>query len=420
MAAFWHHIKSLCAHTNLLILILLSAFLAFAFHPGSLIDIMRLGLIMYLIHLMVGNHHLRYLSRAHLVMFGVMLIILMLNLTVPLSQIHPSALANFIAVPGLVLVCHLLACKSTDRTTTLKKTIGLTAVGIAVVGQLIIMLLSTGANDGAYGNIHHLGLFASVCIPLAGYFALAFKRSARLIAILLVILALYLLWESGSRVSWLAFFLSILLTAVASPAKKQSFYILLSLAGIGVITAVISGFENIGVRLGEFLTTWRTEERVYIWRDTLELLNQNSVADWVRGRGIGSFRFFFKDYPGLSLQKLEALPTFPHNVGIQVLFENGIIGLILIFGALGAFVRKLWLGIRRSENSDFRYIYTACFIIFWVLFLHTLLTKSIYSKYITYLFSMVAGIALALDQKEGQAKMLTHLFPGIFSQPDPS
>ena len=106
----------------------------------------------------------------------------------------------------------------------------------------------------------------------------------------------------------------------------------------------------------------------------------------------------------------------PHNIFFQVLFENGIIGFVVIFGALGAFVRNLWRGIRRPAPDSTRYLYSLCFFIFSILFMHTLLTKSLYSKYIVYLFSMTLGTALALDLRCGQTKTLAQLFPNIFSE----
>ena len=416
MAAPLHLIKTAATHTTILILVLVAAFLSLAFHPGSLVDIMRLGYVLFIVHLVAGTYHFKYLTRAHLVMFAVMLLILLLNFTVPLSQIHASTLSNFIAVPGLVLVCHMLACCPPGQLEPQLKLIGVGALIIAVAGQLTIFMFSSGT-DGAYKNIHHLGLFASVCIPVAGYFAATCKKTSRWMATLTGVVALYLLWESGSRISWLAFFLSAVLTVLATPAKKQIVFILLFFACAAFITAGVSGFEDIVIRIEEFLGSWQSEERVYIWRDAFELMKQNDLPEWLRGRGIGSFRYFMKDYPGLSIDKLEAQPTFPHNIGIQLLFENGIIGLILVFCALGAFVRGLWRGLRRSIPGDTRHLYLVCFIVFWILFFHTFLTKSIYSKYITYLFSMVAGLTFALDQRKGHTRSLAEMFPNVFSAP---
>jgi O-antigen ligase len=390
-------------HPVILILVLVAAFLAFAFHPGSLVDIMRLGYILYLVHWVTGNCQLSCLTRAHLILFMVMLVILLLTFTVPAPQIHSSTLSHVVAIPGLVLVCHLLSYNLESALALALKKIGLGALTVAVAGQLMLLLVSP-ATEGAYENVHHLGLFAGVCIFVAGYFATASSHPGRWIAWLAGTAAFYLLWESGSRISWLAFFLSAILMLIAVPNKKHSLALVIIIAGITVITAGISGFDTIGSRINDLINGWRSEERVYIWRDAAALMKQNTSLDWIRGRGIGSFRYFIKDYPGLSIANLEAPPTFPHNVGIQVLFENGIVGLILIFGGFAAWVRLLWRGIRRNSSIQARHLYALCFAVFWIVIFHTLLTKSIYSKYIVYLISMVAGISFALGQREGHRK----------------
>jgi O-antigen ligase len=299
-----------------------------------------------------------------------------------------------------VLVCHLLSCGPQNASSLPLKKVGFAILTVAVAGQLAILLLFPG-RDGAYENIHHLGLFASVCISLAGYYVFTSNHPGRWIALLISAAAFYLLWESSSRISWLAFFLSAMLTTIALPNKKHSLILVMIIAGVTLITAGISGVDNIGSRLEELKNGWRSEERVYIWRDAAELIKQNTFPEWIRGRGIGSFRYFIEDYPGLSMKRLEIQPTFPHNVGIQVLFENGIVGLILMLFGFAAWVLKLWRGIRRDASKEARHLYTLCFFVFWILLFHTLLTKSIYSKYISYLFSMVAGVSFTLGRREG-------------------
>jgi O-antigen ligase len=416
MAPPWHTIKALLTHSYFLILILVSSFLAFTFHPGALVDIMRMGYAFAIVYLAAGRNPFGCMTRGHLVLFAIMLIVLLLNLTVPPNQIHSSTLSNFIAVPGLVLICHLLGSHSDKVAALVLKRIGLATLTIAVTGQLVILVISHGT-DAIYDNIHHLGLFAGICISVAGYFTITLRHFGRWSAFITGLMALYLLWESNSRISWLAFCLSATLTLIALPDKKQMLIVFIIVASAAGITAGLSGYENICLRLDDMMNGWRSEERVYIWRDAAELLRHNTIMEWLRGRGIGSFRYFIKDYPGLSVQKLETLPTFPHNIGIQVLFENGLIGLILVFSGLGAMVRQLWLGIRRdSSTAGAGYLYMVCFSVFGLLFFHTLLTKSIYSKYITYLFSMVAGITFTLEQKTGRSKMLAQIFPSVFSK----
>ena len=241
------------------------------------------------------------------------------------------------------------------------------------------------------------------------YFSTQIKGWLRISCVAGVIVALYLLWESSSRISWFAFFSSILVAILIFLRKRE---LLLALAGfftISFIAALGSGFVAIKNRILDILANWRSEERVTVWTDTLNMLGDNSVKDWLLGHGIGSFRYYFPDYNTFKVNGKIVNWNFPHNVFFQIIFENGFIGLVMFLGATVLLMIGIWRGYHRLKHQSDRYLLVTLFILFWMNFLHAALTLSFYHKYFIYPLSMIIGILLILLEKAGRNKPLKSL-----------
>ena len=159
----------------------------------------------------------------------------------------------------------------------------------------------------------------------------------------------------------------------------------------------------------DILSNWRAEERVTVWTDTLNMLGGNSVKDWLLGHGIGSFRYYFPDYNTFKVDGKVVDWNFPHNVFFQIIFENGLIGLVTILGGMVLLIIGLWRGYHRLEHKSDRYLLVTLFILFWINLIHCALTLSFYHKYFIYPLSVIIGICLILLEKTGQNKPLKSL-----------
>ena len=380
--------------------VLLGSFLSFAFFPGSLRDIMRLGYVLFMIHLLAGEYRLRDLPLSHACLIGGVVSLLFLSLAPPHAQFHSRSLSYLWAVPGLVLLIHVHSRQSGDGFLLKLNSWRLAVIIVAVALNLLAQFVN-GQSSGFYRNLHHLGFFSSLMIPLLVYFALGMKKWGRILAAGSAFGAFFLLWQSSSRVSWLAFFTSVLVTIFVFFRKKQVLVLLVVLLTASVLTAMISGQEEIILRIDDFLADWQTEERLYLWSDTVDMLMQGNLSQWLFGRGIGSFRYYFIHYDGLVAEHLKLFYTFPHNVILQSVFENGLIGSGIIAGLLIGFGAHLWRGTRKAVECRARRLYLLNFVGFWIVLLHSLLTHSLYSKYICYALSVIAGISLARLERDG-------------------
>jgi len=417
---FWPKFKAFMGHRLLLELAIIGSFTVFTINPGSLGDLMRICGAIFLINVLIGNYRIGDLTEGHLVVLGIFLILLLINGLMPDEMIHRRSFHYFLTLPGMILAIHCLSKRANPDSRTL-----LFYCGIAILALIIQFItyytvesvVNSGGLEsyGLYSNMHHFGSFASLILPVLFYFSTQIKGWLRLLCVAGVIVAFYLLWESSSRISWVAFFSSILIAIFLFLRDRK---LLMGLAGfftISFIAALVSGLAAIKNRIMDILSTWRTEERITVWTDTLNLLGHNSVKDWLLGHGIGSFRYYFPDYNTFKVDGKIVNWNFPHNVFFQIIFENGLIGLVTILGGMGLLMIGIWRGYHQLEHKRDRYLLVTLFILFWINFIHCALTLSFYHKYFIYPLSVIIGISLILLEKTGQNKPLKSLnwFQGV-------
>ena len=131
------------------------------------------------------------------------------------------------------------------------------------------------------------------------------------------------------------------------------------------------------------------------------MLKDNNILDWLIGHGIGSFRYYFQGYATF-LYDNKFSTNFPHNGFLQILFENGIIGFIIIFGGLGLLMTAFIKAYRTFTAKQTKFFMVTVFAIFWIDFSCFFVNESFYSKYIQYSFSVIVGIMMALVSKSRQ------------------
>ncbi len=411
---FWRKIKAFFGHRLILELAILGSFIAFTINPGSLGDLMRICGAIFLFNVLIGNYRIGDVTEGHLVVLGIFLITLLINGFMPDEMIHRRSFRYFLTLPGMILAIHCLSkrTKPDSRTLFFYCSIAVLALTIQFIAyHTVESVVNSGGLEsyGLSGNMHHFGSFAGLILPVLLYFSTQIKGWLRLLCVAGVIAAFYLLWESSSRISWFAFFSSILIAILLFLRNRK---LLMGLAGfftISFIAALVSGLAAIKNRIMDILSNWRTEERVTVWTDTLNMLGGNSVKDWLFGHGIGSFRYYFPDYNTFKVDGKIVDWNFPHNVFFQIIFENGLIGLVTILGGMAFLMIGIWRGYHRLEQKSDRYLLVTLFILFWINLIHCALTLSFYHKYFIYPLSVIIGILLILLEKTGQNKPLKSL-----------
>ena len=414
MGNFWQKFKDFFGHPLILEITIIGAFIAFTINPGSIGDLMRISGAIFLFNLLINNYRIGQVTVGHLVVLGIFLIMFLVNGIMPDEMIHGRSFRYFLTFPGMILAIHCLSKRTNpnSRTMVVYCSIACLALIIHFIGyHTVERVAEPGRLEpySLYSNMHHFGSFASLILPVLVYFSTQIKSWLRILGFACAIGAFYLLWESSSRISWLSFFVSVFIAAFIFLRNKKLLMGLAATIAVSFVAAYISGFAAIKNRIADILVNWRTEERITVWMDTLRMLSDNSAIDWLLGHGIGSFRYYFPEYNTFKVNGVLQNWNFPHNFLFQIIFENGIIGLLSILAGLVLLMIGICRAYHLLEDKNNRHLLITIFVLFWINFLHGALTLSFYHKYFIYPLSMTIGISLILLEKTGQNKPLESL-----------
>ena len=395
-----NYIKFVGGHYLLLEMVVLTSFFGFTLNPGALGEFMRIAGSIFIFNVLIGNYRLRQLTLGHVILLTTFMLLLVIHFLVPDATVHRRSVRYFLAFPWLIMTIHCLSIRRSTAEHKLPEFLYLSAVILAVLIQFIVyQFFSTNESWGMYGNFHHFGYFASLTIPLLWYFLSRSSGKIRLFIALTILADMYLLLESSSRIAWLAFFSSIFLTSLIFFKTKQILISIVLFIIVFCLAAAFSGFSDAGNRILDFFVQWRTEERIALWTDTLRLLSENSLQDWIFGHGIGSFRYHFEIFTKTSEASTSIYHVFPHNVFFQLIFENGLIGFSIIFGGIAWLLLSLWRGYGRLNDNKDQNLIVVTFALLWINLIYCGLTQSFYSKYSLYPLSLILGIAFVLLEK---------------------
>lgn len=167
------------------------------------------------------------------------------------------------------------------------------------------------------------------------YFAMFAVLSASLIAVdaqdrkvvwllaLAILLVLPYVFQTFSRTSWIAGIVSIAYLLVAF--RHRASLVLAACLGFAVLMLVIIYYDQVVVEM----TRRQLSGRPQIWLWTINRILENPVF----GHGFS---------PWFALQEKHKMFSHAHNFYLQVLFEQGLLGLACFLGMLVAVFRAVW------------------------------------------------------------------------------
>ena len=361
-----------------------------------------------LANLLVRNYRLNSPSVFPIYLIIGFLVVLALNFLAPSDKIHSRSYRYFLAFPGMALAIYYLILRKEEYKSQFSFELYAGIVSAAIVTQLLVVTLVDNRETlGVYNNLHRLGLFACLTFPVIVYLGIVLSNSWwRCFIFLVGLVDLFLLFSSNSRVSWVAFLSGSVLTILVFFKGWKKIMAFLSLILFSFLAGIAFGLSRLVDSAASFLTHVMEENRWTIWSDTINLLKDNSLLDWFIGHGIGSFRYYFKDYSTWPHYYTSPLPVFPHNGFLQVLFENGLIGFMIIFGALAVLMIAFIKAVKFFTVKHIQYFMVTIFAIFWIDFICFIIDESVYSKYNLYSFSVIIGIMMAMVSRTKQLDVL--------------
>jgi len=122
------------------------------------------------------------------------------------------------------------------------------------------------------------------------------------------------------------------------------------------------------------------------------MLKNNNLIDWIFGNGIGSYRAV---YPDFATPKFRPF-FFAHLHPIEILYENGFIGVLLVYGGLVVLFGLTIKTLINTISENISILIKCMLVIFLCWMIHSNLTFPFYSKYAQYPLGFILGTMLVL------------------------
>jgi hypothetical protein len=304
---------------------------------------------------------------------------------------HPDDKTNFLFLRLLfiVLAIHYLSVLRTSSGMVLiQKYVTLALLSTIILWQFFLCVVRHQPY-GAYSNPHYLSSVSILTLPLVFFFFSILERPGKMFLSVIGVLNVVTLIFTSSRPAWISITLSSFFGILAFSRGMKKWIGLSALGGGIGLLLVFDG--KVRERIMDLAQHIRQEERFLLLKDTIGLLKKNTSVEWLFGHGIGSIRTIrLPSYPEL---------TFPHNFFLEMLYDNGFTGMILITGPLICLMVILVKNIRTLERKEDKIFLGCLTIVFFAWFLHTSVVFPFYSKYSMYPFSLILGCMIAYGEK---------------------
>lgn len=376
---------------------LVGAFFSFfALNRGGVVVFIEIGACFVFINVLTGEYKLKQIPQIYWYLLGICVYLVVSSYLLSTHQVRSKTIMYLIRMLFIVFSIHCLSLKKIDsHVFELLPILWCLSVGLQFVAVKFFNL-----PFGTYGNPHYLSNFMISILPLIVYSFWVAKGWYKWIFILFALLAIDMLLRTGSRPAILGLTFSSLFILV--------FFIKSRIRWIGLLAIVLSfgfffitNYGGVASHLEELIVNLRTEERVYFWKSALQMLEKNNTIDWIFGNGIGGYRAIYADYSAAPEFKQF---FFPHLHPLGILYDNGIIGVILVFGGFTALFVLTVKAMINSLSKNISLLVKCMLVIFLCWMIHSSLTFPFYSKYAQYPLGFILGTMLVLIAKGNTTK----------------
>jgi O-antigen ligase len=344
------------------------------------------------IQMVYGNYRLAHIPLNLRGLFAVAAVLVTMSFVFSYQQ---TAVDRIVRVGKMLII--VFAVHFTGRTDAAKNAYGLFGVLMAVcITWQFLARVVFGLPYGTWSNPHYLANFSILTLPLVFFYFATLPKPYRWLSLPLFAMDIDPVFRNASRPAFLALVVSTLLVLIFFTRSRYRWIGLLSIC-IGLLLLVVTNYAGFYDKLTELAVSVSNEERVHIWQYAVKMLRDSSAAAWLVGNGIGSSAAVLPTY-AISDPIYKDF-NFPHNFVIQILFDNGIIGTLLVFGGL-AWVFHLFTKLSNSAVGSPVHLFINCMLavfLNWLIF--TGLTVGFYSKYALYPLGFIIGTLFVLAEE---------------------
>ena len=381
-------VKKILTSEYWLIASLTGAFFSFfALNRGGVVVFIEAGFFFILLNLLAGEYKLKQIPSKYWIALAICLYLIIFGYLFASHEVKLKYVMYPVRMLFIVFTIHCLSLKKIDSHVYEL----LPILWCLSIGWQFVAVKFFNLPFGTYGNPHYLSNFMISILPLIVYSFWVTRGWYKWIFILFALLAIDMLLRTGSRPAILGLTFSSLFILV--------FFIKSRTRWIGFLAIVLSfgflyitNYGGVANHLEELIVNLRTEERVDFWGSALQMLEKNNTIDWIFGNGIGGYRDIYADYSAPGLKRY----FFPHLHPLGILYDNGIIGVILVFGGFTALFVLTVRALINTLSKNISLLIKCMLVIFLCWMIHSSLTFPFYSKYAQYPLGFILGTMLVL------------------------
>jgi O-antigen ligase len=383
-------IKAALTSQYWLVLTLSGAFFTFfALNRGGVVLFIDLSCAFLLLNVFLGEYKLKKIPTSYWIACVICAYLLLASVLLYPHQSHYRSMANLVRMIVVVFTIHCLSQKNLANWTHLFFGAILSA---AVLCQFVARY---GFNmpHGTFTNIHYLSLFAVLVIPVLFYYLWTAGGWSKIIFIVVILMDADMLLKTGSRPAFLALIIgaAFALFFIVSGRRKW--------IGTGVVIFCLLGlyitdYANLATNTHDFIVRLADEERLQLWAKAWNALQENSLIAWIFGNGIGWFPI---DYTKGST--LVQTMVFPHSFFLEILYLNGIIGFLLIFGGLSFLLVAAVITAKLDSGEKYGILLKCILVVYLIWIVLCSLNFPFYSKYSQYPLAFILGVLFVLLER---------------------
>lgn len=373
-------------------------FVFFALNRGGVNFFIVLSVSFLILNVLTGEYPLKKIPGYYLIIVAICVYLLLVSVIVSPEQSHSRWMKNLVRMLGLIFCIHCLSQKKIDD-----RVVGFFAIvlSLGICWQFAVHVLF----DMPYGtltNRHYLASFTVCALPMIIYFFCVAKGWYKCIVLPIALIGADLLLQSGSRPAFLGIICGALFVIIFLTKGRGKWVGIASmLLVLGVL--FITDYANMASRIEDLIVNIAEEERVQFCTEAWNKLEDNSLMSWIFGHGIQWFPVSYTE------NSVTIRFVSPHNHFLEIVYLNGLVGLILVYGGLAVLFLSVVNKAKQTHDKRVRILLKCILVTFLSWFIHCGLTFPFYSKYSIYSLAFILGLLLVLITKKSGHQQVKRL-----------
>ena len=383
-------IKALLTSQYWLILTLSGAFFAFfALNRGGIVLFIDLSFVFLILNALFGEYKLKRIPIFYWITSAICAYLLLASVLLYPQQSHFRWMGNLVSMLVVVFTIH---CLSKKKIAGWAPEFFSAIISLSVCCQFAARYLFHMPH-GTFTNIHYLATFAVLVLPIIYYFFWVTTSWHKFLFALIVIMDADLLLQTGSRPAFLGLIVGTFFIFIFLVKGRYKWFGMI-LTCLILVALYLTDYGNFASRIQDLIVNLAEEERIQLWTKSWNKLKDNSLLTWIFGHGIGWSPINYTKGPNFKVTFVSS-----HSHFLEIVYLNGIIGFVLIFGGLALLFALIVNAARQNQNRKIRLLLTCLIIVFLSWLIHCGLTFPFYSKYSLYPLAFILGTILVFIGK---------------------